>query len=76
MFGGCKSLNSLPDISKWNTKNVTNMSCMFYYCESLNSLPDISKWNTKNVTDMSDTPKHCDKKITPEKFKESKYSIF
>ena len=39
----CKSLISLPDISKWNTKDVTDMSYMFYNCSSLSSLPDISK---------------------------------
>jgi len=26
MFFECKSLSSLPDISKWNTNNVTDMS--------------------------------------------------
>ena len=25
MFYGCSSLSSLPDISKWNTNNVTNI---------------------------------------------------
>ena len=44
MFYYCRSLQSLPDISKWNTENVTNMSYMFYDCSSLQSLPDISKW--------------------------------
>ena len=29
MFAGCISLVSLPDISKWNTSNVNNMSFMF-----------------------------------------------
>ena len=29
MFYNCLSLLSLPDISKWNTNNVTNMSLMF-----------------------------------------------
>ena len=29
MFYGCNSLSSLPDISKWNTSNVTDMSSMF-----------------------------------------------
>ena len=29
MFFGCSSLSSLPDISKWNTNNVTNMNNMF-----------------------------------------------
>ena len=53
MFYLCPSLSSLPDISKWNTNNVTNMSCLFSGCSSLSSLPDISKWNTNNVIDMS-----------------------
>ena len=52
MFRACKSLKSLPDISKWNTSNVNNMNEMFYQCNSLISLPDISKWNTSNVKDI------------------------
>ena len=32
MFIGCESLNNLPDISKWDTKNVTDMSGMFSGC--------------------------------------------
>ena len=40
MFSCCISLESLPDISKWNTDNVTDMSEMFYDCESLQSLPN------------------------------------
>ena len=35
LFFGCKSLISLPDISKWDTSNVTNMSNMFNGCSSL-----------------------------------------
>ena len=53
MFAGCRSLISLPDISKLNTEKITNMRGMFYECRSLSSLPDISNWNTQNVTDMS-----------------------
>jgi len=53
MFCGCSSLSSLPDISKWNTNNVKNMSALFNECSSLSSLPDISKWNINNVKDMS-----------------------
>ena len=30
MFYKCSSLSSLPDISKWNTNKVTDMSCIFY----------------------------------------------
>ena len=35
------NLNSIPDISKWNTSNVKNMSAMFSGLHSLISLPDI-----------------------------------
>ena len=45
LFGGCSSLSSLPDISKWNTNKVINMKSLFGGCSSLLSLPDISKWN-------------------------------
>ena len=50
IFYECSSLISLPDISKWKTNNVTDMSYMFYRCSRLSSLPDISKWKTNNVT--------------------------
>ena len=42
MFYDCSSLQSLPDMSKWNTSNVSNMRGMFCKCSSLQSLPDIS----------------------------------
>ena len=45
LFSGCISLMSLPDISKWDTRKVTNMSYMFKNCSSLIKLPDISKWD-------------------------------
>ena len=41
MFYRCSSLTSLPDISKWNTNNVNDMSGMFSSCSSLTSFPDI-----------------------------------
>ena len=59
MFYGCSSLTSLPDISNWNTINVTNMSEIFSKCSSLSSLPDISNWNTINVINMSDMFYEC-----------------
>ena len=52
MFSDCLSLESLPDISKWNTTNVTDMSLMFSGCKTLESLPDISNWNTTNVKNI------------------------
>ena len=52
IFLECNSLISLPDISKWDTSNVTDMKFMFFGCRSLISLPDISKWNTSKVSNM------------------------
>ena len=43
----------MPDISKWDTHKVTDMSYMFYDCSSLLSLPKVLKWDTHNVTNMS-----------------------
>ena len=42
LFSFCYSLKSLPDISKWNTSKVNNISHLFSNCKSLKSLPDIS----------------------------------
>ena len=44
MFYNCTSLKSISDISKWNTKNVSNIDGMFYNCISMISVPDISKF--------------------------------
>ena len=71
MFYDCNSLNSLPDISKWNTSNVTDMSCMFFDCSSLNSLPDISIWNTKKLKEKTDMFYGCKEYIIPKKFKDN-----
>ena len=54
-FFNCSSLNSLPDISKWNTSNAQDMRSIFGGCKLLNSLPDLSKWDTSNVNNMSGT---------------------
>jgi len=56
----CKWSNlSLPDISNWNTSNVTNMDSIFKQCLSLSKLPDISKWNTKKVTNINNRFDEC-----------------
>ena len=70
MFFDCNSLSYVPDISNWNTQNVTNMSHMFFDCKSLLYLPDISKWNTINVTNIEKMFDCCNKKILniPKKF--------
>ena len=46
LFFECENLIQLPDISKWETNNISNMDEVFYNCKSLKELPDISKWNT------------------------------
>jgi len=43
MLYKCSSLESLPDISKWDISNVNNMSFLFAECIYLQYLPDISK---------------------------------
>ncbi len=47
----CHKLTNL-DISNLDTRNMTNMSLMFYYCKSLTSL-DLSNFDTSNVTNMN-----------------------
>ena len=53
LFYKCSSLQSLPDISKWNMNNVMTISLLFFGCSSLTSLPDISKWNMDNIIKIS-----------------------
>ena len=74
MFRGCELLKSLPDISKWNTTNVTNMRSMFCGCKSLKSLPDISKWKLRKDYNTEDMFKGCDERIIPGEFEEIKES--
>jgi len=45
MFHNCSSLISLPDISKWNTKNVTKFANMFKGCNKNLAIP--SKFRKK-----------------------------
>ena len=42
---------SIPDISKWDTTKVFDISEMFTNCIELTSLPDLSKWNTNSLQD-------------------------
>jgi surface protein len=67
MFQYCESLTSLPDILKWDTSKVSDMSEMFKNCKSLNNLPDISKWNTSKLKDKEDMFDGCNEN-TPTKF--------
>lgn len=46
-----RNLGSLISVEYLNTRNITDMSFMFYNCTNLTSI-DTSKWNTRNVTTM------------------------
>ena len=59
LFYNCSSLKSIPDISQWNTSNITDMSQIFYNCSLIKSLPDISKWNTDKVKDINGIFEKC-----------------
>ena len=41
MFNGCKSLSSLPDISKWNTSKLEKNDDMFKGCDKILKKPII-----------------------------------
>ena len=58
------------EIKLYETKNITNMSGMFYNCSSLSSLPDISKWELNEKLNTYEMFEGVDKNIIPEKFKD------
>ena len=49
MFEECINLHKF----QLNTKNVNDMSYMFYGCKRLKDVSDIASWDTSNVVDMS-----------------------
>ena len=51
MFIKCEELESIGDISYWDTSNVRFMSNMFQDCKKFNQ--DISMWDVSNVSDMT-----------------------
>jgi len=74
MFYECKSLISLSDLSKWDTSNVEDMSCMFYRCSSLKEL-NLSNFNTNNATDMYGMFNGCSNELKL-KIKNNNYLLF
>ena len=69
MFCYCKSLESLPDISKWNLNNIENISHMFYGCKSLKSFPDISKIKFNKEIKKEKVFDGCKEDIIPKEVK-------
>ena len=52
-FNACHKLIDISALAKWDTSNVTTMSCMFNHCYELQDISPIAEWDTSNVTDMS-----------------------
>ena len=59
MFADCKQLISIKSISKFETKNVTNMSFMFKGFSSQLFFGDISCWDNSNVKNISSMFQDC-----------------
>ena len=64
MFNKCRSLESIDDISLWNTANTSSISSMFCECSNLKSLPDIGKWNLSNCDDFCSIFEGCSSLIS------------
>lgn len=64
MFSGC-SLLSNPDVSDWNTSNVTDMSYMFDGCSNIYAL-ELASWDVSKVTNMSGMFSGCAELDTPD----------
>ena len=59
LFACCFSLNSIPDISKWDFSSIISFDNMFYECNSLSSLPHIEKWKMKKKNKFLLIIKRC-----------------
>ena len=59
MFSNCSKITELPEKSKWDMKNVKDVSHMFQNCELLSSLPDLSIWNVCNVETTREIFHNC-----------------
>jgi surface protein len=59
MFRKCKYLKKLPNISRIDTSNITNMRVMLEGCEYLEKLPNLKQWNVANVISMEGMFYNC-----------------
>ena len=51
MFAGCEKISNIY-FNSFNTKNITNMKCMFFKCQNLKSI-SLYSFDTKMVKNMS-----------------------
>ena len=61
MFWVCENITNL-NLSSFDTKNVSHMSCMFKGCNIITNL-NLSSFDTKNVRKMSNMFVGCNKLI-------------
>lgn len=59
-FYNLERIAAIDNLSALNTKNVTDMTYLFFNCQYLESL-DLSKFNTVKVTDMAGMFASCEK---------------
>ncbi|MBM6585210.1 mucin-binding protein, partial [Pediococcus acidilactici] len=59
LFAEDQALESIGDVSGWNTANVKRMAFMFRGCTLLKSV-DVSKWNTSNVISLASMFYECE----------------
>ena len=55
----CRSLESIFDISMWNTNKIFDIGYMFYNCIKLKKLPNSSKWSAAVINNMKYIFENC-----------------
>ena len=66
MFTGCKSLESVANLSEWDVSSMEDMSFMFFGCESLHDISALSGWTINASATMNRMFHYCP--ITTMKF--------
>ena len=64
MFYGCKGLNVLPDLNKWNVTSLEQYSFMFHDCKLTLNIPAFcKKGNNNDLIPHSETHNFDNKKL-------------
>ena len=61
MFCDCKLITKLPNISNWDTSNVTDVSYLFDGCSELKDISPIRNWNKNKIIDKTKMFNDCPK---------------
>ena len=52
-------MESIPDISLWNTNKLINIYNLFKNCKKIEFIPDISNWNLEKVNNLQSIFEGC-----------------